>query len=110
MEIIEIDKNLIPYRFKIKITNGIFQLGIRYNDYADRIYVDLFTDTGDIIQDNETMTYGIPLFKNVMEDVNGNLNPSYPDKYIQPLAPDGVEVECNLENLGVSYFLALRDR
>ncbi|GAG17348.1 unnamed protein product, partial [marine sediment metagenome] len=56
MEVIEIDKNLIPYRFKIKFSNGIFQLGIRYNDFADRIYIDLFTDTGEIIQDNSTLT------------------------------------------------------
>jgi hypothetical protein len=110
MEIIEIDKNLIPYRFKMKFSNRIFQLGIRYNDFADRLYIDLFDDNGNIIQDNEVITYGIPLFKNTMEDINGNLNPNYPDKYIQPLAPNGIEVECNLKNFGVSYFLALRDR
>ena len=110
MEIIEIDKSLIPYKFKLKCSNGIFQFGIRYNEYADRIFIDLFTDTGDIIHDNETLTYGIPLFKNVMEDINNNLNPLYPDKYIQPLSADGEEVECNLTNLGESYFLAVRDR
>lgn len=110
MEIIEINKNLIPYKFKVKFSNGIFQFGIRYNDFSDRLYIDLFTDTGDIIHDNETLTYGIPLFKQVMEDINGNLNPNYPNKYIQPLAPDGDEVECNLANLGESYFLAVRDR
>lgn len=110
MDIIEIDKTLIPYKFKIKFSNGTFQFGIRYNDYSDRILVDLYNENGELIHDNEELVYGIPLFKSVMEDVNGNLNNDYPIKYIQPLSTDGSEVVCNLANLGETYFLAVRPR
>ena len=110
MDIIDIDKDSIPYTFSLKFTNDTFKFCIRYNAYSDRVIMDLYDTDNNLIQDNETLTYGIPLFKQFMEDGSGNLNSDYPDKYIIPLASDGEEVECNLSNLGESYFLALIDR
>ena len=110
MTIIEIDKDLIPYKFNLKFTNDTFKFCIRYNSYSDRIVIDLYDTDDNIIQDNATVTYGIPMFMQFMEDSNGNLNPNYPDKYIIPLSTDGEEVTCNLENLGETYFLTLIDR
>lgn len=110
MTIISIDKDLIPYKFKIKFSNGTFQFHIRYNSYSDRILIDLYNSDEDIVHDNAQLTYGIPLFYNFLEDSNGNLNNNYPNKYIIPLSTDDVEVECNFENLGDTYFLMLVDR
>jgi len=109
-EIIEIKKDKIPYKTKIKFSNGAFQFGFRYNQNADRFFVDLYTENGELIHDSERMIFGFPLFWNVMEDLQGNLNPNFPDKYIIPSSDDGSEKEPNLSNISESVFLKLQDR
>lgn len=109
-EAIAIKKEKIPYKTKIKFSNGIFQLGFRYNKNSDRILVDLFAEDGTEINNSERMIYGFPLFWIYQEDLSGNLNPDYPDKYIIPSSDDGTEKEPNLENISESVFLIIRSR
>lgn len=110
MDIIKIKKDKIPYRTKIKFSNGIFEFRFRYNRFADRIYVDVYNEDSELLADSEKLVYGIPLWYKILEDNDGNLNIDFPDKYIIPLSADGEERPVNLKNLQENIFLTIQDR
>lgn len=107
---IRIKKEKIPYKTKVKFSNGIFKLGFRYNSTADRLLVDLYTEDGELIQDSERMMQEQPLWWIMLEDIQGNHNPIYPDAYLIPVSDDGTEKEVNLENINSSIFLKIQQR
>ncbi len=109
-KIIEINKDLIPYTTKFRAPNGVFKLRFRYNQLADRIYVDLYDSKDVLIKESEMMQYGIPLWYQFMEDAKGNLYDVFPDCWLIPLSADGVERPVNYENLSDTIFLTLQDR
>ncbi len=109
VSIIEIDKDLIPYTFEI-LLNKNYKLGVKWNEYADKIVVDLFDIEDNPIFLGETMVYNQPLWWSFMEDVNGNLNPDFPDNYLVPLSVDGVERDVNFENLQDKVVLTVLPR
>ena len=109
MTVLEFDKDSIPYSITLTIKDIEFELVFRYHLSTDRFYVDLYLDD-ELIQANEMIQYGIPLWYNVMADIDGNLNSNYPDCWIIPLSIDGKYRTCGYKNLGESVVLTIQDR
>lgn len=65
MKYINIDKNLIPYRFDISIENETFTFKVDYNSSKDFFTIDLFKND-EIIVVGEKLVYGKPLFTTSM--------------------------------------------
>lgn len=61
MRYININKNLIPYRFEIVIENETFEFAVNYNDIYDYFAIDLFKNNTPIIL-GEKLVYKKPLF------------------------------------------------
>lgn len=61
MEYIEIDKDLIPYRFDITLKEETYTFDVNYNYLKDYFTIDLFKN-GEIIVLGEKLIYGKPLF------------------------------------------------
>jgi hypothetical protein len=111
METINFNVEDIPFKTKLKFTNGIFEFRFRYHKFSDRFYCDLYDNEGNIIIEDELIVYGIPLFWNYLQDSQGNLNRNYPDKWIIPLSVDGTEKTINLTNMrNKNVYLTLQDR
>ena len=109
MKKIDINVDDIPISLLLKIKEKIYKLYFHYNYFGDRIYVDLFTENGDIIFKDEKIVYGTPLWLPFLKDSSGNLNPDFPNGYIRAISIDGIEREVNLENFGKSVILTLSD-
>lgn len=61
MEYINIDKNLIPYKFDIKLAGETYTFEIRYNELYDFFSIDLYKNQEPIVL-GEKIVYGKPLF------------------------------------------------
>ena len=109
MTVLELDKDSIPYSVTLSIDDIEFELVFRYHLSVDRVYVDLYKDDV-LIQANEMIQYGIPLWHNTMSDIEGNLDDNYPNCWIIPLSIDGRYRECSYKNLGDSVVLTIQNR
>jgi len=67
MEYIDIEKDLIPYRFDILLDDTIYTMEIHYNAEFDFFTVDLERD-GELLVVGEKIVYGIPLFQDVADN------------------------------------------
>lgn len=63
MNYIEINKDLVPYKFEINIDNETFQFDVNYNERFDFWTIDLYKDH-ELILLGEKIVYGSPLFAN----------------------------------------------
>lgn len=61
---VKINKSLIPYKFDIILAGEIFEIGIKYNEYADLFTISL-TKNKELICSGEPIVYGIPLFQDI---------------------------------------------
>ncbi|TCZ76183.1 hypothetical protein E0485_15210 [Paenibacillus albiflavus] len=59
--VIEIKKNMIPYRFEIVLCSELFSFLVDYNAVSDSFSVDLYKDQ-ELIVSGEQLVYGSPLF------------------------------------------------
>lgn len=99
MEYIEIEKDLIPYRFDLSIADEVFNFEIHYNADYDFFTVDLERD-GTVLVYGEKLVYGQTLFY----DVQDNRFPKIP---IVPYDQSEKSTAVTWETLGVSVFLYL---
>ncbi|WP_342547654.1 hypothetical protein NST69_27565 [Paenibacillus sp. FSL P2-0089] len=99
MEYIEIEKDLIPYRFDLSIADEMFTWEVHYNPDYDFFTVDLFKD-GETLVYGEKLVYGQTLFY----DVQDNRFPKIP---IVPFDLSEHSSAVTWETLGVSVFLYL---
>lgn len=97
MEYIDIEKNLIPYRFDISIAEEVFTFEVHYNADFDFFTVDLEKD-GEVIAVGEKLVYGTPLFYDVMDH-------RYPKLPIVPYDESEQQSNVTWETLSVSVFL-----
>ncbi|HEY2493249.1 MAG TPA: hypothetical protein VGI33_10095 [Paenibacillus sp.] len=67
MEYIDIEKNLIPYRFDLSLADEVFTFEVHYNEEHDFFTVDLERD-GEVLVLGEKLVYGMPLFYDVMDN------------------------------------------
>ncbi|MNS83057.1 hypothetical protein D3C72_1168290 [compost metagenome] len=67
MEYIEIEKELIPYRFDISIADEMFTFEVQYNADYDFFTLDL-EKNGEVLAVGEKLVYGLPLFYDVIDN------------------------------------------
>lgn len=97
MEYIEIEKELIPYRFDISIADELFTFEVHYNPDYDFFTVDLERD-GEVLVVGEKLVYGQTLFYDVQDQ-------RFPKLPIVVWDQSGKSTEVTWETLGVSVFL-----
>ncbi|MBP2002566.1 hypothetical protein J2Z69_003652 [Paenibacillus shirakamiensis] len=66
MEYIEIEKELIPYRFDMSLGDEMFTFEVGYNPDYDFFTVDL-EKNGELLTQGEKLVYGKPLFSEVTD-------------------------------------------
>lgn len=97
MEYIDIEKNLVPYRFEISLSGTVFTFEVHYNAEYDFFTVDLERD-GTVLVQGEKLVYGAPLFRDVKDS-------RFPDLDIVPLDESGIADTVTWATLGESVFL-----
>mgnify|MGYP005778390945 CR=1 FL=1 len=95
MNVIEIEKDLIPYTFEIELENEVFVFEIDYNERYDFFTVTLYKNDIVLVQ-GEKIILNRPLFEGV-SDVN------LPKVTITPVSNS--EGRITFDNLGESVFL-----
>ncbi|MGG6311560.1 phage baseplate plug family protein [Paenibacillus macerans] len=97
MKYIDIEKDLIPYRFDISIADEMFTFEVHYNADYNFFTIDLERD-GEVLVVGEKIVYGQTLFY----DVQDNRFPKLP---IVPYDESDQNTVVNWQTLGVSVFL-----
>jgi hypothetical protein len=97
VEYINIDKNLIPYRFNIQLASEIFTFEVQYNADFDFFAVDL-EKNGEVLVLGEKIVYGTYLFRNVADR-------RYPKVGIMPYDESKQSTAVTWDTLGKSVFL-----
>lgn len=100
-DIIEIEKDLIPYNFDILLEQEEFNIYIMYNSVTDSFSATLSKD-GVVLVDNEPIVYGVPLFKDVFKE-------NFPCLDIVPLDESGQTNVVTWENFNKTVFLTIDD-
>ena len=105
-DIIEINKDLIPYEFDIVLADETFKIGINFNETAELFTVDLSKlneESGEYeeICKGEPIVYG----KKLWEDVY--ITDRYPAVDIVPLDESGENNAVTFDNLNETVFLCI---
>ena len=101
MEIIEINKSLIPYDFNISLGGELFNFRVDYNTTGDFFTLELKKD-GQTLCAGEPIIYGKRLFNDVR-------NAHFPTVEIIPHDPSGGYNCVTYENLCDGVYLAIDD-
>ena len=99
-DIFNINKNMIPYRFDIILAGEVFEIGVKYNNYADLFTMSL-TKNKELICAGEPVIYGVPLFKDIY--VSGK----YPTLKIVPFDESNENKEVTWDNFGETVRLII---
>ena len=100
MEILEIKKDLLPYRCTIQLAGEIFELHFNHNATADLFTVDLYKE-GELICAGEPIIYGVPLWQDVYRAGD------FPALDIIPSDPSGENNAVTYDNLGRTVLLII---
>lgn len=101
-DIIEIEKELLPYSFDIALAGEEYNMEIMYNKAAGLFTVTLRKDD-EVLVYNEPIVYGVELFKDVYK------SDLFPMLSIVPLDEAGIENTVTYENFGKTVFLTIDD-
>ena len=99
-DVLEIQKDLVPYECSILLAGELFGLQFNYNATADLFTVDLYRD-GELICAGEPIVYGIPLWKDVYKAG------VFPAVEIIPIDPSGENNTVTWDNLGETVLLII---
>lgn len=97
-DVLEINKNLLPYECTILLAGEQFGLQFNYNATADLFTVDLYRD-GELICAGEPIVYGVPLWADVYRA------DTFPAVQIVPRDPSGESNAVTFDNLGTVVLL-----
>lgn len=100
-DIIEINKELVPYSFNILLADEWFELFVDYNKTGDFFTIGLYRN-GELVS-SEAVVLNEPLFKDVYQPSE------FPAVTITPQDPSGVAEAVAHENLGKTVFLTIDD-
>ena len=101
MEIIEINKSLIPYNFNIALGGELFDFRVDYNHTGGFFTIELSKD-GETLCAGEPIIYGKPLFADVR-------NSKFPNVKIIPRDESETYNAVTYENLSESVFLSVEE-
>jgi hypothetical protein len=99
-DIIEINKDLLPYSCEILLADELFELHFNYNATADLFTVDLYKG-GELICAGEPIIYGVKLWKDVYKAGK------FPAIDIIPIDPSGESNAVTYDNLCETVLLAI---
>ena len=102
-DIIEIEKELLPYNFDIALAGEEFNMSMDYNKAADLFTCTLSKD-GEVVVYNEPLIYGVELFADVYRA------DYFPAISIVPLDEAGIETAITYENFCKTVFLTIDDQ
>ena len=91
-DVLEIKKELLPYKCAILLAGEQFDLKFNYNATADLLTVDMYRD-GELICAGEPIIYGVPLWQDVYK------SETFPALTITPKDPSGERNVVTLDNL-----------
>lgn len=97
-DVLQINKDLLPYRCSILLAGELFELQFGYNATAQLFTVDLYKD-GELICAGEPIVYGVPLWHDVYK------SDSFPALDIIPKDPSGEANAVTFDNLGETVLL-----
>lgn len=97
-DILEIKKDLLPYRCEILLGAELFELHVKHNATADLFTIDLYKN-GELVCAGEPIVYGIPLWSDVYR------TGAFPAVDIIPLDPSGESNAVTYDNLGNTVLL-----
>lgn len=97
---IEINKDLIPYKFDILLGGEMFAIRVNYNKYLDMFTLDLYKNK-ELICAGEPIIYGKPLWEDVY------IAGKYPIVTIVPIDESGETTAVTYDNLGRTVFLTI---
>lgn len=101
-DVLEIKKDLLPYRFNILLAGELFELKFSYNATAALFTVDLYKD-GEMICAGEPIMYGVPLWKDVYKST------TFPALTIVPKDTSGEANAVTFDNLGETVLLIVEN-
>lgn len=101
MEYIEIEKELVPYRFEVSLADTVFTFEVQYNSEYDFFTVDLERD-GEVLVTAEKITYGVPLFSGIADE-------RFPEVELFPFDESGSSEEVTWATFGETVFLYVLD-
>ena len=99
-DVIEVKKDLLPYRCNILLAGEQFELLFKYNATAQLFTVDLFRD-GELICAGEPLVYGLPLWRDVFKAE------TFPALDIIPYDPSGESNAVTYDNLSETVLLVV---
>lgn len=91
-DVLEIKKDILPYRCAILLAGEQYELKFSHNATADLITIDLYKD-GELICAGEPIIYGIPLWQDVYK------SDTFPALDIIPKDPSGERSVVTFDNL-----------
>lgn len=109
MDIIEIDKNSIPYEFDIELNNRLYTMAINYNYLFDFFTVDLMLND-EVLVKGEKLIIDKILFSSLCEDNDYNIDEMFPDEYIVPVASNDSIERITFDNLNNDVLLYVVSR
>lgn len=101
-DVLEVQKELLPYSFNIVLEGELFELHFNYNATADLFTVDLYKE-GELVCAGEPIIYGIPLWTDVYK---AGL---FPAIEITPTDPSGESDTVTYDNLGETVLLIINN-
>lgn len=102
-DIIEVEKELMPYNFSIALAGEEFNMAMDYNKTAD-LFTCTLSKNGEVLVYNEPLVYGKELFADVYRAG------AFPALAIVPLDESGNENAITYENFGKTVFLTIDDQ
>ena len=101
-DVIEVEKELLPYNFDIELAGEEFNIEIFYNAAADLFTATIMKDE-EVLVYNEPIIYGVELFSDVYK------SGKFPMISIVPLDESGQENTITYENFGTTVLLTIDD-
>lgn len=101
--IIEIEKELIPYNFDIVLAGEEFNMAVMFNKAAELFTITL-SKNKEVLVHNEPVIYGVEMFADVYR------SGLYPMLSIVPLDESGHETAVTYDNFGKTVFLTIDDQ
>lgn len=103
-EIININKNLIPYSFEIILGGITHKLSIDYNNGGDFFAIDLSNQFGNLVHGEKILLNQV-IFQAQYEDENLNLDPRFPRELLIALANNSSVDKASWDHLGSDVFI-----
>ena len=101
-DVLEINKNLLPYTCNMLLAGELFELKFNYNATLDLFTIDLYKE-GELLCAGEPIMYGVPLWNDVYKsDV-------FPALTIVPKDPSGEANAVTFDNLGTTVLLIVEN-